>query len=37
MKTHNEKLYKLYSSHNIIRVIKSWEITWERREMHAKF
>jgi hypothetical protein len=38
---HDEKLHNLYTSPNIIRVIKSrrmrWVHTWERREMGTKF
>jgi hypothetical protein len=41
---HNEELHKLYSSLNIIRMVKSrrmrWEVMehgWERREKHTIF
>jgi hypothetical protein len=41
---HNEELHNLYTSPNIIRVIKSWRMrrvemkhAWERCEMHTKF
>jgi hypothetical protein len=29
-KLHNEELHSLYSSHNIVRVIKSWRMRWAR-------
>jgi hypothetical protein len=36
-KLHNEKPYILYSSPDIIRMIKSRRIKWDRREVHAEF
>jgi hypothetical protein len=31
-KLHNDELHSLYSSPNIVRVIKSWRIKWTGRE-----
>jgi hypothetical protein len=33
----NEEFYALYSSQNIIRVIKSRKIRWVSGEVHARF
>jgi hypothetical protein len=36
-KSHNEELRNLYSSPNIVRMIKSKRMKWERKGMHIEY